>query len=270
MARYYVREWDQRYEVDDKGYAYRDGRPKRAGPLDYIRLKVYGRAQGIGWRKLIAVAGVREAPMIFGIFCKFLEIAGDRDRDSRGYVEDTPDEPLSFTMGLHEKDVQTALNILCDPRLAWLQKEESSKEETTNTTQPTNQHSGKVPGVSGNSKEFLGEVDCSSKKPASRKFTKPTPAEVTAYANTIGFVLNGQEFCDYYESKGWLVGKTPMKSWQAAVRTWKNRRSEETPTTNHRCIHCGQPADGTSKDDTGQTYGWCRKCQPKLYARRTG
>jgi len=25
---------------------------------------------------------------------------------------------------------------------------------------------------------------------------------------------------DYYESKGWIVGKAPMKSWQASVRNW--------------------------------------------------
>lgn len=51
---------------------------------------------------------------------------------------------------------------------------------------------------------------------------RPKPEEVTRYAEQIGFKLNGNHFCDYYESKGWLVGKTPMKNWQAAVRTWKH------------------------------------------------
>lgn len=50
---------------------------------------------------------------------------------------------------------------------------------------------------------------------------KPTPQEVTEYALSIGFKLDGQQFCDYYESKGWLVGKTPMKVWKAAVRVWR-------------------------------------------------
>jgi hypothetical protein len=27
-------------------------------------------------------------------------------------------------------------------------------------------------------------------------------------------------FVDYYESKGWLVGKSPMRNWQAAARRW--------------------------------------------------
>lgn len=57
-------------------------------------------------------------------------------------------------------------------------------------------------------------------KPPASRFTKPTSAEVTGYAAGIGFALDGERFCDYYESKGWLVGKSPMKSWRAAVRTW--------------------------------------------------
>jgi hypothetical protein len=52
---------------------------------------------------------------------------------------------------------------------------------------------------------------------------KPKSEEVTAYALSIGFKLVGECFCDYYESKGWLVGKTPMKDWKAAVRTWKHK-----------------------------------------------
>jgi hypothetical protein len=53
------------------------------------------------------------------------------------------------------------------------------------------------------------------------KFQKPTSQEVTAYAASIGFRLDGEKFCAFYESKGWLVGKSPMKDWRAAVVTWK-------------------------------------------------
>jgi hypothetical protein len=56
----------------------------------------------------------------------------------------------------------------------------------------------------------------------SKKFVRPTPEEVTAYAKEISFELDGQKFCDYYESKGWTVGRHPMKNWKACVRTWKS------------------------------------------------
>ncbi len=53
-----------------------------------------------------------------------------------------------------------------------------------------------------------------------RKAIPPSPDQVTAYSASIGIRLEGQEFIDHYESNGWKVGKTSMKDWQAAVRTW--------------------------------------------------
>ncbi len=70
----------------------------------------------------------------------------------------------------------------------------------------------------------LGEV---VKAKLTKVFVKPTPEEVTDYAKTIGFVLDGRAFCDFYESRGWRYGNTPIKDWKAAVRTWKRRRIEE-------------------------------------------
>lgn len=54
-----------------------------------------------------------------------------------------------------------------------------------------------------------------------RRAIPPSPEQVTAYALSIGYSIEGQEFCDFYESKGWVVGKAKMKDWCAAVRTWK-------------------------------------------------
>lgn len=58
--------------------------------------------------------------------------------------------------------------------------------------------------------------------PIPRKvFKKPSPEEVAAYAASRGVQgFDGENFCDHYEQKGWVVGKTPMKNWQAAVRLW--------------------------------------------------
>lgn len=60
-----------------------------------------------------------------------------------------------------------------------------------------------------------------------KRFQKPTPQKVTEYASEIGFQLDGEAFFDFYESKGWKIGQTPMKCWKAAVRTWKRRQTED-------------------------------------------
>ena len=53
------------------------------------------------------------------------------------------------------------------------------------------------------------------------KFTPPTVEEVEDYINEKGYKVNAQRFVDYYSSKGWTIGRnSPMKNWQAAVRTW--------------------------------------------------
>ncbi|MCK5226427.1 MAG: hypothetical protein KAQ89_06875 [Planctomycetes bacterium] len=61
-----------------------------------------------------------------------------------------------------------------------------------------------------------------NKKSNKKRFIKPKPQEVTDYALTIDFVLDGEHFCDYYQTRGWeLKRNQPMKDWKAAVSTWK-------------------------------------------------
>lgn len=66
-----------------------------------------------------------------------------------------------------------------------------------------------------------------------KKFKIPAPDEVTAYAASIGYELEGDAFCDFYASKGWMVGRNKMKDWQAAVRTWKRRHDAANPNPIH-------------------------------------
>ena len=51
-----------------------------------------------------------------------------------------------------------------------------------------------------------------------RRFTPPTLAEVQSYVAERHSPVDPQEFIDFYASKGWMVGKTPMKDWKAACR----------------------------------------------------
>ena len=54
-----------------------------------------------------------------------------------------------------------------------------------------------------------------------KRFVKPTVAEVKAYCQERGNNVDPEAFVDFYESKGWVVGKVKMKNWQASVRTWE-------------------------------------------------
>ena len=77
------------------------------------------------------------------------------------------------------------------------------------------------------------------------RFVPPTQEEAAAFfAENGGTAMQAQRFCDYYASKGWVVGKSPMKDWHAAARGWISRdkssgyaeayaRPAEPPRTNN-------------------------------------
>ena len=83
-----------------------------------------------------------------------------------------------------------------------------------------------------------------------KKFIIPTPEEVQAYCDERKNGILGQQFCDFYSSKGWKIGKEPMKDWKAAVRTWEMRRKDQSPP-----IAQPQPQISTPKRIRFDEYG---------------
>lgn len=68
------------------------------------------------------------------------------------------------------------------------------------------------------------EKECAAEaSPRSTKFTKPTIEQLTEYISTNHLIVNARAFYAHYESKGWKVGRTGMKDWKAALRTWHYR-----------------------------------------------
>ena len=66
-----------------------------------------------------------------------------------------------------------------------------------------------------------------------KRFTPPTVEQVRDYCRERGNSVDPEKFVDFYTSKGWKVGKDPMKDWKASVRTWekdsKPQKQESSP-----------------------------------------
>lgn len=66
-----------------------------------------------------------------------------------------------------------------------------------------------------------------------KRFIKPTIDDIVLYMGQIGIptaALEACKFYDFYESKGWKVGKSPMIDWKAAARNWgRNVRPQNRP-----------------------------------------
>lgn len=59
------------------------------------------------------------------------------------------------------------------------------------------------------------------------RFTPPSIEEVATYCRERGNGVDASRFVDFYSSKGWMVGKSRMKDWKAAVRNWERSRDEK-------------------------------------------
>jgi len=59
------------------------------------------------------------------------------------------------------------------------------------------------------------------------RFVVPSVEEVETACVEIGLPASeAGRFIDHYESKGWKVSGSPMKSWIASLRNWKRNRDE--------------------------------------------
>lgn len=122
------------------------------------------------------------------------------------------------------------------------------------------QDSRKTKGISKGNKEDISK-DISKKGP---DFAKPTPEELSAYCDEMGYTFDPEMFFAYYEGNGWMAGNHPMKSWKSACVTWQRNEGRvgarcvqepDLPPAIKRCPTCGE----TSWPISGKRHE-CPKC----------
>ena len=70
------------------------------------------------------------------------------------------------------------------------------------------------------------------------KFQKPDLDEVSEYFRELKAV-EPESFFDFYESKGWLVGKVSMKDWRASARKWVRENANGSNGNGHSATRNG-------------------------------
>ena len=141
----------------------------------------------------------------------------------------------------------------------------NSMQANTNDTKPTNHTDNDNENVEENvdvddneptnvgeskKEKTSNEVKKKVASQSGRVFKRPTVSEVEAYCKERGNYVNAQQFVDFYESKGWVVGKSPMKDWKAAVRTWEQKDGKPLRKGNVT-LGVGEFIDGSGR----RTYG---------------
>ena len=142
---------------------------------------------------------------------------------------------LAETFGWTEKQVRVWLKLL--ERMNML----SAKGHTKGTTitvvnytiyQGEGQAEGQELGEHWASTGQQLKKDKKDKNNINNNNIPPTIEEVRVYCLERENRVNPEQFIDYYESKGWLIGKSKMKDWKAAVRTWERRNHEQSSKGN--------------------------------------
>ena len=80
-------------------------------------------------------------------------------------------------------------------------------------------------------KENKKEKEKENKKESNRRFTPPSLEEVAEYCKSRNNTVDPEQFIAFYASKGWKVGKEPMKDWKMSVITWEKRNKQNKPPT---------------------------------------
>lgn len=81
------------------------------------------------------------------------------------------------------------------------------------------------------------------KEKSGHRFSPPTIEEIRAYILEKGYSFEAERFFDFYQSKGWFVGKNKMKDWKAAVRNWAKGEKER------RTNYSGKKVDTSKAND---------------------
>lgn len=77
-----------------------------------------------------------------------------------------------------------------------------------------------------------------------RRFTPPTREELDLEAGKLGLPQQQVDlFVNYYASKGWKVGKSPMVSWKHSLAGWKTRWQTDHQIRGQRLIGTNTPDD---------------------------
>ncbi len=115
---------------------------------------------------------------------------------------------------------------------------ESENNSDLNPTDPTTNNISQ--------KEDQAKEEPPEKKSPSKKFIKPTVAEIADYCKSRNNGINPQKFFDHYETSDWMRGKTKIRNWKNCVHTW-----EQNDTGNRKAAN-----DYSNKDYSVGTEGF--------------
>jgi len=93
---------------------------------------------------------------------------------------------------------------------------------------PTLLDKGIVKKVINQSSEDENEIINENVNNKNKKFKIPSIEEIKNYCKERNNSIIPEKFFDFYQAKGWMIGKNKMEDWRAALRTWEDHNVNNT------------------------------------------
>lgn len=163
-----------------------------------------------------------------------LQLANNANDDGKSWYSIAK---MAKACGVGERTFQRQIQALEEDGLLHVERRNNRPSIYTLTDEVEiilHSYSGCQSDVAGCQSDALGGVREShdpnsnpNSNPKRSRFTPPTEKEVFEYMQERDFShrKESESFVNFYESKGWMVGKSKMKDWKAAVRNWISRSS---------------------------------------------
>lgn len=98
----------------------------------------------------------------------------------------------------------------------------TTSEQRVNTLEENKEHN--------NLNNIDNIVDKPQTHPKPKSFIIPNIQDIIDYCLERNNKVDAKRFFNFYESKGWMVGKNKMKDWKACVRTWEQENKKNNNT----------------------------------------
>lgn len=140
-----------------------------------------------------------------------------------------------------------ANETLAEHRQIQIKESKERKEDVLLEKEPKERENIGEDNFSGNSEnsEPLNTEQKQKEKSSAKKekgFIPPTIQEVQDHCTERQNGIDAENFWNFYQSKGWMVGKNKMKDWKACVITWEKTRKKENANNRNSQYAGSHPA----------------------------
>ena len=209
MNLYKIKDWDRRYE---------NNRTRELKRMEWVPIPNSHDGEGY-----TLTATQKNGAELLGAWLVILQVAsrcGKRGTLLRDTAVPHDSSSIARISRLPEPIIAMALKWFASHEVQWLELVEQEGQLEL-VAQSCENPAPACENPASGCLEGKGREGKRNKRAVAQIFVPPSPEEVEAYSVSVGYPLNGQEWCDKYQQKGWMVGKNKMKDWRAAVRNWK-------------------------------------------------